>query len=58
MLVPARILQGWTSLLSSSHGSSPGCSKRNVSRQTTADLCSRGRRGEGAKGPGGLWRSD
>lgn len=23
-----------------------------------ADLFSRGRRGEGAKGPGGLWRSD
>lgn len=23
-----------------------------------ADFCSRGRRGEGAKGPGGLWRSD
>lgn len=23
-----------------------------------ADLCSRGWRGEGAKGPGGLWRSD
>lgn len=27
MLVPLRIFQGWTSLLSSFHGPGPGCSK-------------------------------
>lgn len=63
MLVPPRFLQGWTSLISNLNDLVPRCSKgilpdpRLELVAPAADL-SRGRRGEGAEGPGGLWRSD
>lgn len=63
MLVPPRFLQGWTSLISYLNGLGPLC-REGILPDPRLELVAplqtspRGWRGEGAEGPGGLWRSD